>query len=228
MNDDVRKYIYGALTVFVVGVLVWVGFLFVNACGFSLACNRGASSVDRTPVPTLLPANLPVMQGGETTASDQCRVAAIDLLGAWVEAGSPETDAFQFIDVNGQNCESTFDEVKPLFIESNLWYSGSRSCVTCHGADVAAASAQLDLSTYAGIIAGSRRANAESNGTDILGAGTWESSLLYDFVMTDKAGVSGHDDIASNLLIFAGKALPAPDPTTTPSPVVEATATPTP
>jgi len=36
MNDDVRKYIYGAVTVFLVGVLVWVGFVFVNACGMSL------------------------------------------------------------------------------------------------------------------------------------------------------------------------------------------------
>ncbi len=232
MKDDVRKYIYSALIVFVIGVLVWIGFLYTNACGFTLTCNRGALVVERTPVPTLLPATLPAMQnptGSEVTASsDQCNIAATDLIGAWVEAGSPETQAFQFIDVNGQNCESTFEEVRPLFIEANLWYSGSLSCVACHGADVAISPAQLDLGTYAGIIAGSRRADAESNGTDILGAGKWKSSLLYDFISTSKAEVPGHANIASDLLIFAGTPLSAPDPTVTPSPVVEATVTATP
>lgn len=230
MKDDVRKYIYGALIVFVVGVLIWVGFIYTNACGFTLACNRGTLPVERTPVPSLLPATLPAI--GNTTsgeaASGMCSVAATDLLGAWVNAGSPETEAFQFVDANGQNCESTFSEVRPLFIESNLWYSGSMSCVACHGADVVISPAQLDLGTYAGIVAGSRRPDAESNGTDILGAGKWESSLLYDFITTSKADVAGHSDISSSLVISAGTPLAAPDTTATPSPVVEATVTATP
>ncbi|MEY2818961.1 MAG: hypothetical protein RL275_2424, partial [Chloroflexota bacterium] len=61
MNDDVRKYIYGAVTVFLVGVLVWVGFVFVNACGMSLTCNRGNSLPETTPIPTMIPATLPAM-----------------------------------------------------------------------------------------------------------------------------------------------------------------------
>ncbi len=214
MKDDVRKYIYGAVIVFVVGVLAWVGFIYTNACGFTLSCNRGALAVERTPIPTLLPANMPVMEGGEVAAaSNQCRVAAADLIGAWVEAGSPETDAFEFVDANEQNCSATFEEVRPLFIESNLWYSGSLSCVACHTADVATSSAQLDMGTYAGIIAGSRRADAESNGTDILAAGKWESSLLYDFISTSKADVPGHGNISSNLLVSAGTPLPEATPT---------------
>lgn len=228
MKDDVKKYIYGTVIVFIVGVLVWVGFVYTNACGFTLSCNRGALTVERTPIPTLLLANMPVMESGEVAVLDQCRVAAADLLGAWVDAGSPESDTFQFVDMNGQNCETTFEEVRPLFIEANLWYAGSMSCVACHTTDVATSSAQLDLSSYAGIIAGSRRADAESNGTNILGAGSWESSLLYDFVTTSKADIPGHADITADLLVFAGKALPAIDPTATPSPVVEATVTPTP
>ncbi|MBE0680949.1 MAG: hypothetical protein IH589_03465 [Anaerolineales bacterium] len=230
MNDDVRKYIYGTLTVFVVGVLVWVGFLFVNACGFTLTCNRGQPAVDRTPIPTLLPATLPVMQdtAHNAAAPNECRVAAVDLIGAWVEVGSPETDVFQFVDASGQNCESTFDEVRSLLIEGNQWYTGSLACVSCHSVDVAVSPAQLDLSTYAGIMAGSRRADAESTGTDILSAGKWDSSLLYEFISTSKADVPGHAEIKSDLLIFAGTPLPAPDPRATPSPVVEATPTPTP
>ena len=219
MNDDVRKYIYTTMTIFLVGLIVWIGFLFVNACGFTLTCNQGAFPVERTPIPTLPPATLPVMKtgSGEVAVSDSeaCRVAAVDLIGAWVAAGSSETEAFQFTDVNGQNCESTFEEVKPLFVESNLWYSGSLSCVSCHSVDVAISPAQLDLSSYAGIMAGSRRADAESKGTDILGGGNWEGSLLYEFLSTSKADIPGHTEIMSDLVIFAGKPLPV---TVTPTP----------
>lgn len=218
MNDDVRKYIYNTLTIFVLGLIVWIGFLFVNACGFTLTCKRGALPVERTPIPTLLPATLPVRETGtgNMVMSDQCHVAAVDFVGAWVEAGSPETDTFQFSDINGQNCESTFQEVKPLFVDANFWYSGSLSCVSCHSVDVTISPAQLDLSSYAGIMAGSRRADAESKGTDILGGGKWKSSVLYEFLSTSKADVPGHDNLSSDLVIFAGS--PLPSPTATPKP----------
>ena len=111
MKDDVKKYIYGTVIVFIVGVLVWVGFVYTNACGFTLSCNRGGQVVERTPVPTLLPATLPAMESYADVAasSGQCQVAAADLIGAWVDAGSPETDTFEFVDTSGQNCESTFE-----------------------------------------------------------------------------------------------------------------------
>ena len=89
--------------------------------------------------------------------------------------------------------------------------------------DVTISPAQLDLSSYAGIISGSRRADAESKGTDILGDGNWESSLLYKFISTSKADIPGHADIASDLVIFAGTPLPAPDPTTTSVPTITPT-----
>ena len=217
MNDDVQRTIYATLMIFVFGVLVWVGFIFVNACGFTLTCKQGDLLVERTPMPTLLPATLPAMKAGngEAALSDQCRVAAVDLLGAWVSAGAPEAEAFQFTDINAQNCESTFEEVKPLFVDANLWYPGSLSCVSCHSADLTISLAQLDMSSYAGVSSGSRRADAASKGTDILGAGKWESSLLYDFISTSHTDIPGHTEAVSDLLIFAGK--PAA-PTTTPTP----------
>jgi mono/diheme cytochrome c family protein len=57
--NDVRKYIYGAILVFVFGVLVWVGFIFASACGFSPSCLSAAPKVERTSIPTLIPATLP-------------------------------------------------------------------------------------------------------------------------------------------------------------------------
>ena len=230
MKDDVRKYIFTTLTIFLLGLVAWIGFLFVNACGFTLTCKQGAFSVERTPIPTLLPATMPVMETGKgkVVISDQCRVPAVDLIGAWVAAGSSETESFQFTDINGQNCESTFQEVNPLFVEANFWYSGSLSCVSCHSVDVTISPAQLDLSSYAGIMAGSRRADAESKGTDILGGGKWETSLLYEFLSASKADVPGHAEIASDLVIFAGKPLPAPASTETFVPTEAVAATPTP
>lgn len=210
MNDDVRRYIYGALTVFLVGVLAWVGFIYVNACGFTLTCHRGDLTAARTPVPTLIPATLPAMQADSSSAStpDECYVAAADLVGAWVEAGASNTEAFQFEDVNGQTCESIFEEVEPLFVNSNLWYSGSLACSSCHSVDLAVSPAQLDLSSYEGILAGSRRADDAPKGTDVLGGGNWKSSLLYQFIAETKPDVPGHDEaLDSGLMIYAGTPL---------------------
>jgi len=226
MNDDVRKTIYGTILLFLAVVVGWVSFLFINACGFTLTCRRAAPHVDRTPVPSLIPATLPVMTmgSGDVVVSEKCRVAAVDFIGAWVEAGSPEHDVFQFTDVNGQNCESTFEEIQPLFVESNLWSSGSIACVSCHSVDVAVSPAQLDLSSYAGIMAGSRRENADdTKGTNILGDGNWKSSLLYEFITTDHPDVPGHTAMSADLLIFAGKPLPKPKATATVVPTVTPT-----
>jgi hypothetical protein len=150
-------------------------------------------------------------------------VAAVDLIGAWVEAGSKEKETFQFTDVNGQTCESTFDEVKPLFVEANLWSSGSVACVSCHSVDLAVSPAQLDLSSYEGILAGSRREEGSSKGTDILGGGDWKNSLLYEFLSTTHPDIPGHTHVISNLLIFAGKPLEKPQATATSMPVATAT-----
>jgi len=230
MNDDVRKFIYGTLMVFLFGVLAWIGILYINACGFTFTCKRGALPVDRTPIPTYIPATLPVLDStgaitGEKSSS-QCHVAAVDFIGGWADAGASETDVFQFTDANGQNCESTFAEVKPLFLEGNLWYMGSLSCVSCHAGDVAVSPAQLDLSTYQGITAGSRRADAESNGMDILSSGNWESSILYDFISVTHTDVPGHEDLKTDLQIFAGTPALLPEPTATQALEPKPTATP--
>ena len=114
-------------------------------------------------------------------AADSCSVRAVDLLGAWVSAMSPETDPFPFTDLSGRDCLGTFSEdILPLFIEANLWFSGSPSCRTCHGPDVQVSYARLDLSSYQGILAGSSRDSVDVKGEDILGGGDWQASVLYD------------------------------------------------
>ena len=65
--NDVRKYIYGTLLLFMFGVLIWVGFVFVSACGFTTTCTSGQLMVQRTSIPTLIPATLPPAQRLENT-----------------------------------------------------------------------------------------------------------------------------------------------------------------
>ncbi|NJN79276.1 MAG: hypothetical protein HC797_01690 [Anaerolineales bacterium] len=120
MTDDVKSYIYGTIIVFIVGVMAWVGFLYLNACGFTLTCHRGDLQVVRTPVPTLIPATMPIMgveensQEEATTSDTSCQVVAADLIETWVNSGVSETETFQFTDANGLTCETTFEEAKPL------------------------------------------------------------------------------------------------------------------
>ena len=218
MKDDVRGSIYGAIILFLLVVFVWVvGFVYVSACGFTLSCNRGKQLAETTPVPTLIPAALPVMHSeGQASASEKCSVAAADLIGAWVESGASESEPFQFTDSAQRTCEASFADVQPLFTQSNLWYTGSRSCVNCHSGDVTLANAQLDLSSYEGIMAGSRRADAAAKGTDILGGGSWNASLLYQFLSEAKDGVAGHESDLTGLVVYSGT--PLPDATATPKP----------
>jgi hypothetical protein len=230
--DDVRRMIYGTLVVFVIGVLLWIGFIYVSACGFTFTCRQGALLVVRTPIPTLIPATLPAAQSKEApAATGECQVTAADLLGAWVSAGYPEKDAFEFQDGKGGICQGTFEaDVRPLFIEANIWYPGSLSCVTCHSADVSVATAQLDLTGYQGILAGSRRTSAAAKGADILGGGDWSTSLLHQFLFLTRDMPPGHSSIPVDAepVVYAGRLI-AEAPTAIqvpPAEVVSATATP--
>jgi hypothetical protein len=224
MKDDVRKYIYGAITVFLLGVSTWVSIVYVSACGVTFTCNRAAFKVERTPIPTLIPATLPVSDvswvstaPAPRASNDACHVLAADLIGAWVTAKAPESFPFYFVDMEGRNCEATFANVQPLFSEANVWHVGSLSCTSCHSVDMAVSPAQLDLSSYAGIKAGSRRAADKPKGTDILGGGDWEKSLLYDFLASGKANVPGHEQaLSADPFVFAGRPFAGTLPTPTP------------
>ena len=188
MKDDVRKIILGTLAGFLVLLTVWVGFLFLVGCGGSLDCSKADPTPVRTSIPTLIPASLPTpdLTGAQAVVL-KCRVAAASLLEAWVNAGYSENDPFEFTDAKGTACTATFTaDVSVLFKEANLWYSGALACASCHNADLAKASAQMDLSDYQGILAGSRLTSADAKGIDILGGGIWDLSKLYEVLITRK------------------------------------------
>jgi len=181
--DDVREVTYTTLAVFVIGVLSWIGFLYVSACGFTTTCRRGSmiAASNLTPVPTLIPATLPAdIPAAHDAGPESCEVSLLALVGAWVDAGFPETAPFDFVDMDGTVCEATFeDEVAGSMSQANVWGPGALACTACHGPDLESSAGQLDLSSYEGIIAGSGRTPTEPGGKDILAGGDWESSILY-------------------------------------------------
>lgn len=184
MDDDVKKIIYGVLLLFILTIVGYISFIYIQGCGFTLSCPQGQAYVARTPIPSLIPATMPVAERNASHGTfNKCQIAAVDLIGAWVNAGYPEKDKFPFSDVKGQQCEGTFDQdVHPLFTESNLWFPGAQACASCHHPDLATAMMHMDLSSYAGIIAGADRANGEPKGTDILGGGSWDQALLHQML----------------------------------------------
>jgi hypothetical protein len=184
MDDDVKRIIYGVLILFVLTIVGYISFIYVSGCGFTLNCPQGQPYVARTPIPSLIPATMPAAARNSAPAAfNKCQIAAVDLIGAWVNAGYPENDKFTFTDVKAQQCEGTFaEDVHPLFTESSLWFPGAQACASCHHPDLATAMMNMDLSTYAGIVAGSHRANGEPKGNDILGGGNWDQALLHQML----------------------------------------------
>lgn len=209
MNDDTRRMILGTLVVFLAFLVVWLGFVFVSACGFTLNCVQGAPLVVRTPIPTLSP--LEQQQGqpeAAPVAFNACQVGAVDLIGAWVAAGHTKTEPFPFTDLNGQDCEATYEDIQLLFRENSIWHPGSLGCTSCHNAELTDRSAGLDLSTYEAISLGTRRvAESTSPGTDIFGRGNWEDSLLYDILVNQGLTPQGHspDVEPSNPIMYVGQ-----------------------
>jgi hypothetical protein len=224
MNDDTRRLIYGTIVAFLVFIVAWLGFVYLSACGFTVTCVQAAQLVERTPIPTLIPATgSPLLVAVHTDGFDQCKVSATDLIGAWASAGHSEAEPFPFTDLNGQSCEGTYADIQPLFIENSVWFPGSLGCISCHNADLTDRSGGLDLSSYQGISLGTKRvAGSSSAGTDIFGGGDWEKSRLHDVLVNQGLTPQGHspDVPPPSTILYAGQL--AGGGTATP----EATATP--
>ncbi len=152
------------------------------------ACNAsGSPSPPPTPPPTPAP----------PTPAEAGQIAAVDLIGAWVDGGASETKPFEFVGLDGRTYAATFaDDIFPLFDRPNLWYDGAKECSNCHVYDLAGSDAELDLSSYEGIIAGSYRLSSPP-GTPIIIPGNWQASPLRDRLMVNRMPIRGMADKAA-------------------------------
>jgi mono/diheme cytochrome c family protein len=195
--------------------MLFLTAIYFSNCGAANNCARGnLALVIHTPIPTLPAATLPAPTIGapiSAPAGAACKAAAATLLAAWVNAGSPQSQPFNFTDASGQTCAAAFSDIQPLFTASNLWYPGALDCTSCHNASPNASSAGLDLSSFAGIMAR----------PDILGGGDWNSSQLNQVLFVQKQMPFGAPSgvlTDQGPLIQAGKAIASTS--ITPSPAV--------
>lgn len=181
MKRDFKSCMLLALFGLPIFLLLFIAVLYFANCGFSANCSQaGLPAIIHTPIPTLIPVVAVNTQPASLPQTKpECMISARDLLDAWVSQGYQETSPFVFRDISGNICQATFTDVMPLFSQPNLWYSGALACDACHNADITVAASRLDLSSYAGILAGTNRESPTSQGEDILGGGVWESSILY-------------------------------------------------
>jgi mono/diheme cytochrome c family protein len=222
------------LIILAVLVIFFSASLYFSSCSFRDNCRKaGRAKLLHTPIPTLAPVTQQVKEVSFPVefSTENCTATAKTLLSAWVSSGFPEKDNFKFVDANNTDCVATFTDVETLFTQSNIWYPGALACTACHNSDLsAAASAHLDLSSYAGILAGSNRSSETPKGDDILGNGNWEESRLYQTLFVFKQMPLGRPVDASldaGPLLYAGiteeaaNTTPAPEEEGVPRPDTE-------
>ncbi len=181
MKRDFRSCMLYAMFGLPIFLLLFIAALYVGNCGLSSDCSGSSlPSIIHTPIPTLIPAELPA-QGRLSLAAarSNCTVTARALLELWVRAGAQESQPFGFYDLDGNTCQATFADVMTLFNQPDLWYPGAVACDSCHNSTLSKAADYMDLSSFAGILAGAKRSSPAAAGEDILGAGVWENSSLY-------------------------------------------------
>ena len=119
--------------------------------------------------------------GGLATAVifGDCDIYAVDLIGAWVDAGADEA-AFPFMSADGENCEANFEtDVLPLFTAENAWFEGSEACTDCHFDNSEDSRHEMDLSSYVGIMTGGD-VLSKPPGVAIVLPGDWGESKLRE------------------------------------------------
>jgi mono/diheme cytochrome c family protein len=194
MKRDFKSCMLYALFGLPIFLLLFIATVYFANCGFSTDCSQASlPGIIHTPIPTLIPAAIPSQVGVKLVqAPTICMVTAQDLLSAWVSAGYQETQPFTFRDIDGNTCQTTFMDVLPLFTQADLWYKGALACDSCHNSDISIAAANLDMSSYAGILAGGKRTPPSGLGEDILGGGNWEQSLLNQMLFVNQLMPFGH------------------------------------
>jgi mono/diheme cytochrome c family protein len=214
-------------------ILYFAGSLYVGGCSYHNNCAQGGrAQAAHTPMPTLIPGELPANSAAVLTSSEteNCTANARLLLSAWVSAGSPASQTFNFTDLSNVTCEASYADLQPLFSQSNLWYQGALACTDCHNAALsAAASAQLDLTGYSGVVAGSYRSPGSNSGNDILGAGNWQASTLNQVLFVTRQmpyGLPADVVPAGGPVILAGLPLSVVNATPAPTPSGEEIARP--
>jgi len=206
--NDVRKFIFGTIIGFFLMLAFWLSIVYISSCGLTFTCGRGDAVPERTPIPTLIPSShSEIMMNANVPDGAKCQLSAMDLVGAWVQAGSPETDPFPFTDADGQSCKGTFSEdIQHLFVDNSLWYPGSLGCISCHNASADERNGGLDMTSLDAI-----------NNSGVLSGGNWEQSRMFE-ILSIGTSPQGHssESIFGNPMLYAGVPVAGQEETASP------------
>ena len=87
--DDFRKILYGVILGFIGVIVVWVSFVTLSGCDYSLNnCNSSVPKIQRTSIPSLVPATLPAPV--RLLVSTATATSAMTATSAPTEAGGSE------------------------------------------------------------------------------------------------------------------------------------------
>jgi len=133
-------------------------------------------------------------RNGPALTVDGGQITAVELIGAWVDAGAPETEAFPFTDAAEAQHQGTFEaDILPLFTVNGAWFEGSQACAACHFANTESSAHEMDLSSYAGILAGAD-VLSEPPGEAIIVPGDWAASSLRPRLRNNRMPPGSHFD----------------------------------
>ena len=181
LNSMLQKDAHGMKRHVVLFLTILIGSVLIGACA-SGALPTAPPTEPPPPTATIVPpapTDNPEVLASNQTPGDAAK--AVDLIAAWVKASAPETDSFEYTGSDGGTYQATFEvDVLPLFTQNNVWYEGSQACTGCHFANSANSYHEMDLSSYAGIMAGADVVSAPP-GTPILGqSAIGESDFNWD------------------------------------------------
>jgi mono/diheme cytochrome c family protein len=140
---------------------------------------------------------------------DGGEIYAVDLIGAWVDAGT-EDGAFTWVNLDDEEQEAGFDsDVLPLFTEDDIWFEGSDACTSCHFDNSEDSRHEMDLSSYEGIMTGGD-VLSKPPGEPIVESGDWEASKLRSRLRNNRMPPGWEFDIEEGNrdgpMVFAGVA----------------------
>ncbi len=110
-------------------------------------------------------------------SAGECEVYAVDLIGAWVDAGA-SAGSFTFTSLNDETCTAAFEtDVLPLFTTENAWYEGSQACTECHFDNSGDSRHEMNLGSLEGILLGGD-VLSDPPGVPVVVPGDWAASKL--------------------------------------------------
>ncbi len=173
-----------SLLLMVAGMVLVLLALILTSCGGNVTT---PPATEATSPPTQAPTATEAPTATKPADESGAAAYAVDLIGAWVDAGAPKTDSFDYKGVDGNTYQATFEvDILPLFTQNGAWFENSPSCSSCHFAASENSAHQMDLTSYEGIRTGPDSIESPP-GESILGESApnkgdfnWDSSKLRE------------------------------------------------